>query len=245
MVNTIQKLSSFRSFGVVFLLGLLASCGPEAAVERGKTLVSSPRLSPSPSNVFACTTCHSVSPTAGGKAEDRILPGHTLHGAYARPTFWGGGYNSLLDAVNLCFVEFMRGERFSEQDEKGRALLAYLVSIASPPQGALPCTTVKDIDANYLASLPKGTPSRGETTYQRACAYCHGEIHSGKGRLGTKISILPDETITNFGAQARAIVAEKVRHGKFFGVAGNMPLYCTEMLSDADLGDILSYLLPQ
>ena len=35
---------------------------------------------------------------------------------------------------------------------------------------------------------------------------------------------------------------EKVRHGKFFSVGGNMPLFSLEALSDAQLGDVLAYL---
>jgi thiosulfate dehydrogenase len=33
-----------------------------------------------------------------------------------------------------------------------------------------------------------------------------------------------------------------VRHGKFYNVGGNMPLFSLEALSDAQLGDILAYL---
>ena len=40
----------------------------------------------------------------------------------------------------------------------------------------------------------------------------------------------------------RPITIEKVRHGKYFGVGGNMPLYSLEALSDAQLSDILAYL---
>jgi thiosulfate dehydrogenase len=224
------------------LLLLLVSCGPEQAVDRGQTLVASPRLSPSPTNVFSCTTCHATQP--GEDPEGRRLPGHTLHGAASRPSFWGGGQDYLLDAVNLCYVEFMRGERMSPEDPSGRALLAYLRSISPQADASRPCTVVRDIDARYLTALPPGDANRGRGAYQRACAYCHGAIHTGQGRLGPKVSVLPDETVASFGAQARAIIAEKVRHGKFFGIAGNMPLYCTEMLSDAELSDILSYLLP-
>jgi thiosulfate dehydrogenase len=33
-----------------------------------------------------------------------------------------------------------------------------------------------------------------------------------------------------------------VRHGQFFGVGGNMPLFTREALSDSDLGAIVAYL---
>jgi thiosulfate dehydrogenase len=221
-------------------------CGPEAAVDRGRSLAEDPKLSPSPSNPFACTTCHA---TTENQQAGRRLPGHPLYGVAARPSYWSGGYTYLLDAVNQCLVDFMRGEKLAEEDPQGLALLAYLQALSPSFAGgarnepALPCTVIKNIDNAYLSSLPAGDSGRGEASYTKACAYCHGEIHSGKGRLGTRVTILPDDTISGFGVQARAIMAEKARHGKFFSIGGNMPFYCTEVLSDAELSDILAYLL--
>ena len=73
---------------------------------------------------------------------------------------------------------------------------------------------------------------------------CHGEAHSGKGRLGPRVSVLPEDTLSVFPTQAGPITAEKVRHGKFFGIAGVMPFFALERLSDGELADILKYLLP-
>ena len=42
------------------------------------------------------------------------------------------------------------------------------------------------------------------------------------------------------GASPRLVVIEKVRHGQFFGVGGNMPLFSREAMSDADLGALLT-----
>lgn len=227
------------------LMGLLtfgaAACGPEPAAERGRALSTDPRLSQSPSNVFACTTCHAATPA---EQEARRLPGHPLAGAAARPTFWGGGQSYLLDAVNQCLVDFMRGERLGADDPQGLALLAYLRSIAPSPEAARPCTVVRNVDSAYLASLPAGDVARGEAAYQKACAYCHGRPHTGEGKLGPRISTLPEDTVASFGAMAKSIVIEKVRHGKYFSVGGVMPLYCTEVLADAELADIAAYLLP-
>jgi thiosulfate dehydrogenase len=141
-------------------------------------------------------------------------------------------------------VDFMRGEPLRAGDPSGRALLAYLHSLSSSPDAARACTVVRNIDPAYLGALPPGDRGRGESMYRQACTYCHGEIHTGKGRIGPAASVLPDETIATFGAEARAIIAEKVRHGKYFGIGGRMPLYCVERLADAELSDILSYLLP-
>lgn len=218
-----------------------AGCGPEPAAERGRALASDARMSQSASNVFACTTCHATSPEEQAK---RKLPGHPLSGAASRPSFWGGSHVYLLDAVNQCLVDFMRSERLPADDPQGLALLAYVQSISPQAEPARPCTLVRNIDPAYLAGLPRGDATRGEATYQAACAYCHGKAHSGEGKLGPRISTLPEDTIASFGAEARTVVAEKVRHGKFFSIGGLMPMYCTETLSDAELADIMTFLLP-
>ena len=44
------------------------------------------------------------------------------------------------------------------------------------------------------------------------------------------------------GVPKQLVVIEKVRHGQFFGVGGNMPLYSLEALSDEDLGALLAFL---
>ena len=216
------------------------ACAPEQAADRGLALASDPRFSPSPSNVFACTTCHAVPETA--KSATARLPGFPPSGVASRPSFWGGSSHYLLDAVNQCYVDFMRGEKLAPDNLQGLELVAYLKSISKGPDSARPCTVVRNIDAAYMASLPVGNPGRGQASYQTTCGYCHGQIHTGEGRLGPYISLIPDNTMAAFGTLARTVIAEKVRHGRYFGIAGNMPLYCVEALSDADLSDLLSYL---
>lgn len=228
-----------------FLVALLIACGPEPAAERGQELSRDPRLSPSPSNVFACTTCHSVATAAQG--ETRLLPGPSLRGALTRPSYWGGNLHYILDAVNQCFVDFMRGTAFTADDPSGRALLAYLQTLAADAQGqdaAQPCTVIRNIDPTYLAQLPAGDAARGSQAYDRSCAACHGSIHTGQGRIGPYVSILPEDTLSSFGAaMTPGILVEKARHGRYFGISGVMPFYCSETLSDAALSDIVAYLL--
>lgn len=215
-------------------------CGPVEAEDRGEDLFSEASLSVSPSNPFACATCHA---TTQRGAESRRRPGHTLYGAPQRPSYWGGSVPRLIDAVNVCLVEFMRGEPLSFDAPSGLALLAYLRSLSAAPDAARPLTFVRSIDPTYIAQLPPGDGSRGESLYHDACGYCHGDPHSGKGRLGTRVSILPEATLEVFGGMARSIMIEKIRHGKFFHIGGNMPPYAVEMLSDAEVADIVEYLL--
>jgi thiosulfate dehydrogenase len=234
---------------MMILLGLVglfaAGCGPIQAADAGKDLFSNPQLSISPSNVFSCATCHSVLPRGTPDPQGRRYSGYTMYGAAQRPNFWGDGFTLLLDAVNFCYVQFMRAENFSPTDSQGLELLAYLESLAPAPDPAQSLTVVENINTAYLMSLPTGNPQNGQAVYTSACLPCHGDIHTGQGRLGSYVSIVPDDTINSFGAaEAPAVIAEKVRHGKFFLVGGNMALYSMEALADSELADILSYLLP-
>lgn len=231
----------------LMLVGALQACEPVPAAERGSELARDPRLSASATNAYSCTTCHS---TSTEEEQARLLPGYSLVGASQRPMLWNGGLTSFKDAVSQCLVDFMRSEPLTAQDANGLALLAYMQTLpASPSVPALsglsqPCTVVRNIDDLYLRSLPTADPARGAKTYQSACASCHGQPHTGEGRLGSRFSVLPEDTLATFGAQSRAVIAEKVRHGKYFGIGGLMPFYCTERLSDGQLADLLGYLVP-
>ena len=226
-------------------MGVIGSgCGPQTALDKGTMLWSDPALSPASSNVFSCATCHSAQKDGD---PGRVLAGYTLHDTVARGAWWCGSYNALLDAVNECYVEFLRGRKLAKSDENGRALLVYLESISPDAKAdALPLTVVATLNATYYDSLAGGDKTRGAMLYQKACGNCHGALHTGSGRLGRNVSLIPDESIAAHGSDpvtgARAITIEKVRHGKFFTVGGNMPLFSLEALADADLKDILAYM---
>ncbi|SEM41495.1 thiosulfate dehydrogenase [Stigmatella aurantiaca] len=229
--------------GALWLVGLLAvGCGEstEPAADFGEALFQDARLSESQYNRFSCATCHAPTPTPPA---GRVLAGHTLHNAAFRPSWWGGYETQLLDAVNFCYVHFMRGvSPLTPEEPKSRALYEYLVRISPDPQApALPFTVVKDI-----REVPRGTGSRGAEVYRAACQDCHGEPHTGKGRLTERASVLP-EVVRDYdtlfpGVPKSLVVIEKVRHGQFFGVGGNMPPYSLEALSDEDLGALLAFL---
>jgi thiosulfate dehydrogenase len=227
----------------LLLVGLWAvGCGEstESAADFGEALFQDARLSESQYNRFSCATCHATTPTPPA---GRVLAGHTLHDVAFRPSWWGGYQTQLLDAVNFCYVNFMRGvSPLTPEEPKSRALYEYLVRISPDRQApALPFTVVKDIQ-----EVARGPVSRGAEVYRAACQDCHGEPHTGKGRLTELASVLPEvaeDYGTLFpGVPASLVVIEKVRHGQFFGVGGNMPLYGREALSDEDLGALLAFL---
>jgi thiosulfate dehydrogenase len=219
---------------------MVAGCGPTPAQEYGEALFNDPKLSSSQYNAFSCATCHA---TSQAQADAKLYTGLSLVGAASRPTWWGGYELTLLDAVNFCYTAFMRGtEPLDPEDPKSRALYEYLVSLS--PKSTAPAqsfTLVRDI-----AEVPRGSAARGAEVYRAACQDCHGEKSTGAARLTPLAPVLPD-VAGEYGqlfpnVTPGLVFIEKVRHGRFFGVGGNMPPYSLEALSDEDLGALLSYL---
>jgi thiosulfate dehydrogenase len=224
-----------RALGLLIVVAA-AGCGARPALEYGRALFDDPGVSDAKSNPFRCASCHDVT------ADSPLRPGYTLYDAAVRPSWWGGSEVTLLDAVNQCVVELMRGHALTVDDEKSRALYVYLQSLA--PDGsapARPLTIVQDI-----VDVPSGDAGRGAQVWRGGCQGCHGDPHTGKGRIADIASIVPDESLAAHGTSptmgARPVVIEKVRHGKFFRVGGNMPLFSLEVVSDEQLGDLLAYL---
>jgi len=218
----------------------LAGCSPTAAEEYGEAIFRDHRLSTSQYNAYACSTCHA---TSAEQAQDKLYPGLSLVDVASRPHWWGGYEVTLLDAVNFCYTAFMRGtEPLEQEDAKSRALYEYMVALSpSPLTDAQPFTLVRDI-----TDVPRQDARRGAEVYRAACQDCHGEARTGSGRLTALAPVLPDVSSDYDqlfpGTAPGLVVIEKVRHGRFFGVGGNMPPYSREALSDEDLGALLSYL---
>lgn len=210
------------------------------AAVHGRALASDPALSPSEFNVFACTTCHTSTPEEGAIAS-------SLYGAIDRESWWGGTLPSLLEAVDFCYVYFMRGfPSLDPQSEEARALYEWLRMLSTgAPLPARPMTvveTVYDPSATLTADA-----TAGQAVYDRACRVCHGSPSTGEGRLGPNVVIIPEASVEfaeDNDVPLRLVLAEKVRHGQFFGVGGNMPLWPLERMSDQELADLLEYLDP-
>lgn len=222
----------------------LAACGsgtePTTAREHGARLFSDPGLADSRFNSFSCATCHA---TTQAPPPGLLSSGYTLFDTAVRPSWWGGYEARLIDAVNFCFVSFMRGVApLQPEEDRAKALYEYLASISpSPAAEALPLTIVQDI-----RDVPRGDPGRGELVYAGACRVCHGALHTGEGQL-TPLAVILPEYFSTYPDQfpdvpAAEVVIEKIRHGQFFRVGGTMPPYSLEALGDDDLGALLSYL---
>lgn len=207
------------------------------AVDHGEFLFGDPSASPSSINAFSCSTCH----TAGG-ATAELLTGADLAGVVERPTYWGGSVNDLLTAINACRNHFMSAQRpWTADDEEAKAMWAYLSSLPSDDPDAVPFTVLRSVH-----DLPPGDAAAGASVYARACQSCHGELHTGNGRISPRASRIPDDPVKEHVGytvtEQRVVFVEKIRHGGFLGYAGNMPPFSMERLGDDDLSDLLSYM---
>jgi thiosulfate dehydrogenase len=221
-------------------LVLAASCGDgeteeRTARDRGERLFRSARTSGNALNVFACAHCHSI-----GGPTDAILPGGSLAGVIGRPTFWGGADTDLLRAVDHCLRKFMLDpDGLSREQPRAADLYEYLASLPGPAD-PVPFTVVISVEAP-----PPGDAARGGETYRRACTICHGEPHSGRGKASAA-ALIPEETEEEHAdltrAERRRIVVEKVRHGGFLGYGGQMPPFSREVLTDAEIADVIAFL---
>ena len=208
------------------------------AVERGESLASDPDFSASSANYLACTDCHSRTADEGG----RIHPGYPLENSAGRESWWGGYESQYLGAIDHCVRRFMRGQAIEPGQPKADALYEYLASIspqASSP--ALPLTITRNISL-----ISGGDPVAGEAIWDAACRHCHGSP-SGSGRLHGSITPIDDALFADYdvlfpGIDHRVVVAEKVRHGSFFGIGGVMPFFAEERLSDEELASVMAYL---
>jgi thiosulfate dehydrogenase len=222
---------------VLAMLALGAATGCEVpAQEFGALAFHDPGFSGSQFNAFSCHTCHAT------RTDDpRILPGAPMPGVTSRTGWYGGRAISLFDAVQFCYVSFMRGAKLERDGARARALYEYLASLEGEGGVTLPFTVV-----GTVADVPRGDHDLGGEVYKRACHDCHGALHTGQGGNTARASILPEVTRDYAqlfpGVPAAVVVVEKVRHGQFFGVGGNMPLYSREALTDEQLGALLTYL---
>ena len=232
-------------FGFVLALTACASeTAPPAAVDRGRELASSPKVSPSKGNVTSCTTCHRMAPN---ERPELILPGAALAGVTLRKSFWGGQEIDLLRSINQCRYFFMAAnEPWAAEDPSAVDLYAYLQSLEPLATGALrepvPFTVVRDV-----LDVPAQPVGSGDKVYDRACRVCHGAVRTAEGRPRASTPLLPEDAISSHEYlksrdATRLVFIEKVRHGGFLGYGGLMPPFSAEAMSDAELGALLSFL---
>lgn len=244
----------WTAVGAAALLALALAPGCQAdpetevvrgtAIDHGQALFDDPGLAGTSFNSYACSTCHEAQPGESALA----LPGAPMAGVLGRPHYWGGKERELLGAINHCLYYFMlRDQPLAKDDVEARALYAYLESLS--PGGVDTATEAVPFTVPVLiVDVPQGDAGKGADVYTSACGLCHGEVHSGNGRLVARAPVLPDDSVEDHLALAytmpeiRLVFIEKVRHGAFLGYSGQMPPLSVETLSDEDLGHLLAYL---
>jgi thiosulfate dehydrogenase len=237
--------------GAVFMfvascLFAAAGCGgggkgaTRPARDLGEQLFRDRSLSTSSYNRFSCSTCHGTEATEDPAV---TLSAFTLHDSATRPSWFLGYSTQYLDAVNFCLIYFMRGEAIQPGDPNGDALYEYLASIS--PDASAPAINYTFV--RTLTALPAGEGVHGKVVYDSACRICHGDKDSGAGRISSSTTILNAQLSADYdtlfpGTDHNIVVTEKVRHGQFYGIGGNMPFFASEKLSDTDLSDLEAYL---
>jgi thiosulfate dehydrogenase len=231
--------------GAAVSLLVLAGCPepePEvvsvSAVEYGALLFADPTaLSDGAQNQVACATCHAVDPS-----DTRLLPGAPLGGVTERQSFWGGAETSLLRSINHCRFYFMGASGdWTGTEPEAEYVYAFLESL--PGDGEAWPFTVGAVE-----EPGPGDAARGARVYSDACASCHGARSSGAGAQVSVADVLPEDTLaahpppTYDDADRRLVFVEKTRSGGFRGYGGSMPPFSTQVLSDEDLADLLSFL---
>jgi thiosulfate dehydrogenase len=209
------------------------------AVDHGRALFSDPKVSSSTLNAVSCATCHH---TVDDPSDTRIITGVKLAGAPERASYWAGQEIELLRAINDCRYYFMQARApWSADEEDARAIWAYLSSLPKGDRKPLPFTVVRSV-----VDLPPGDRAVGQDVYARACHVCHGAIHTGEGKSVAIASTLPDQTNAQHASYSqtdqRVIFIEKIRHGGFLSYGGVMPPFSQEVLTDAQLAGLLTYL---
>lgn len=225
----------------VFLSLAAAGCAEDltiSAADHGRDLYNSKALSSSNLNNYTCAGCHTLERVDGGLR----YTGGPLAGSTRRSSLWGGQENDLLRSINACRSYFMVApEPMKADDPNAEALYAFLKSLEPGDPEPIPFTVVRMIEP-----IARGDASAGVVGYTRTCGYCHGTMHEGAGRLSERVPILPEDTIEehiNYTPRdLRLVFIEKVRHGLFYGYGGDMPPFSSEVLSDAELADILEAL---
>jgi thiosulfate dehydrogenase len=234
---------ALRPVAALLIAAILPACSdaespPEDRVAEGQRLFKGRGLSDSSQNRYSCKTCHD----SDRPDLSRKKPGAALAGVTLRATYWGGQENDLLRSVNACRRYFMfASSDLRATEPNAESLYAYLLSLEPGNSEPVPFTVVRTVE-----NLPRGDEASGQVLFTLTCSQCHGTLHEGVGRLRNTVPVLPEDTLNDHvdysPREQRLVFIEKTRHGLFLGYGGDMPPFSTEVLSDAELSDILEAL---
>jgi cytochrome c2 len=261
-----------RGSGAPWLAALAAACASAPERGGGEDLFEEPREPiGGPHNLLACADCHTI---GGAAADDRIRPGGDLGGVAARGSWWNPGdeapngpIDDLAAAISFCRTLYMRAP-VAADDRHSERLAAWLADNAPGPADPVIVPARPDEKAIPVA---RGDAAAGEALWQRACAWCHGDVHAepacwktarpgpveqatpmcgGLVHEGYPIDPNPgDPDYAPFPARFRHYF-DQARDPKPLYIATRdltskkgmtMPFFLPSILSDADLADVLEY----
>lgn len=207
----------------------LAACG--AATPDGMALYENPWSSGS---TYACATCHALSPDTPADPDALRLVGHPLTNVLARPSYKNGQLARPLDAVNSCLTEWMNTDALAATDPRWQALEAFFGSQATGRGRAVTFAVVQP-----PADLGGGDAARGQATFNRTCASCHGQ--GGVGSLvGPPLAgVAPAASVVARRVRTSGLASSAVYPGLTGGI---MPFWSADRLSDDELRDLIAWL---
>lgn len=182
-------------------------------------------------NGLSCTSCH-----AGAGLDENSSSMVGVASVYPMYIPRSGKIVTLEDRINGCMVRSMDGEKFDEDSEDLRAMVAYLTYISE----GVPSEMNADLPwrhKNNMENVPTPNLADGEDLYQQSCISCHAGDGSGTGS-NTGPALWGDDSFNDGAGIARMT--------KMAGyVQQNMPPGAENTLSDQEAADIAAYILSQ
>ena len=170
--------------------------------------------------------------------------------AFGRLTFTAADLNPYLDPASRASVEkrFLAARSdgvFTPPSESRESIMLpgqfgganWGAGAADPATGMLYVRTLHHPTIHQLTEFDPsertaaGDGNRGRTAYARLCSSCHGDLAAGAIRTMDRTGTIPVATFSGDRVRTR------VRQGQ-----GQMPAFTDDVLSEAELRDVLAYL---
>jgi len=218
---------------VLLALALLSGCGDDAPTDTLSMGEAVYRERLADGNTFTCATCHALSEPA---SDGFVRPGHPLGDATRRSSYKGGRLTDMREAVNSCVTEWMNGAPWSATDARWTTLHAFLDAQATSD-------TAPAVDLRIVAppaDLSGGDAASGRALFNSRCVVCHGVDAAGTERApGLTGAPLPADYIAS-----RVRTSGRADSPVYTGLTGGiMPFWSADRLSDAELLDIVAYVV--
>ncbi|HMK72303.1 MAG TPA: cytochrome c, partial [Myxococcaceae bacterium] len=180
-------------------------------------------------NANSCWSCHNVRDERNGFLDNlgHVKSNATLWDSARRPTWWRGFAETLEQGIDICARKFMLRPGGVDK-EKLADLAAYLRRISPDVEPAQDYAGLVLGRKTAIDRPTGGSAERGALLTERYCAYCHADG-----------SIRPPLTVGLYDAD---YLVKRVRWIPGHD-AKQMPPMSLERLRDAELRDIVTYLV--